>query len=281
MESTSAPGQYKSAYKKYNRWSKWNNKNKESGGSGESNSVQDHEGAGPKTALLPSASTNAGSHNSYPASTTNAASGSAPESSFDLGKNKRVTVRQFRNVNLIDIREYYKDSAGELRPGKKGISLTEEMFDSMLSNYRNIDDALRRLGSNRAGALEASAFSSREARNTDNNSNPSKGAGEEESGGRLLIDNSGTVKNEESNNENVVAGIKRENVDGDDEKIVKKVKETTSSATPAPPQKEQQKKVEEQESSANLVIPTKPVAKQEAVDSDDDFANDLENELAN
>lgn len=278
MESTSAPGQYKSAYKKYNRWNKWNNKNKESAGNGENSSAQDHEGAGQKTALLPSASSNTGSYNSYPANTNNVASGSGPEASFDLGKNKRVTVRQFRNVNLIDIREYYKDSAGELRPGKKGISLTEEMFDSMLSNYRNIDDALRRLGSNRAGALEASAFSSSEAGNTENNSNPSNG--EQESGGRLLIDNSGTVKNDETNNDHAVAGIKRENLDGDDEKIIKKSKESTSSATPAPPQQEQQKKVEELESSANLVIPTKPVAKQEAVDSDDDFANDLENELA-
>ena len=28
---------------------------------------------------------------------------SASDAIFDLGKNKRVTVRQFRNINLIDI----------------------------------------------------------------------------------------------------------------------------------------------------------------------------------
>ncbi|SMN21752.1 similar to Saccharomyces cerevisiae YMR039C SUB1 Transcriptional coactivator, facilitates elongation through factors that modify RNAP II [Maudiozyma saulgeensis] len=69
---------------------------------------------------------------------------------FDLGKNKRVTVRQFRNINLIDIREYYMDnSSGEMRPGKKGISLTEDLYDELLKHRLNIDDALRRFGSRR------------------------------------------------------------------------------------------------------------------------------------
>lgn len=69
---------------------------------------------------------------------------------FDLGKNKRVTVRQFRNMNLIDIREYYMDtSTGDMRPGKKGISLTEDLYDELLKHRLNIDEALRRLGSKR------------------------------------------------------------------------------------------------------------------------------------
>lgn len=73
-----------------------------------------------------------------------------PDAIFDLGKNKRVTVRQFRNINLIDIREYYQDSAtGELRPGKKGISLTEDLYDELLKHRLNIDEALRRFGSRR------------------------------------------------------------------------------------------------------------------------------------
>ena len=77
--------------------------------------------------------------------------GSQPQDAvFDLGKNKRVTVRQFRNINLIDIREYYQDAAsGEMRPGKKGISLTEDLYDELLKHRLNIDDALRRFGSRR------------------------------------------------------------------------------------------------------------------------------------
>jgi len=140
MESTSAPGQYKSAYKKYNKWSNWN-KNKDSNN-------QSKEGT------ENSAESNQKPSNNY--SNNNASN--LPESSFDLGKNKRVTVRQFRNVNLIDIREYYKDSNGDLKPGKKGISLTEDMFDSFLSNYKNIDEALRRLGSNRNNSVDFNAF---------------------------------------------------------------------------------------------------------------------------
>lgn len=75
----------------------------------------------------------------------------APDAIFDLGKNKRVTVRQFRNMNLIDIREYYMDSTtGEMKPGKKGISLTEDLYDELLKHRLNIDEALRRLGSKRS-----------------------------------------------------------------------------------------------------------------------------------
>ncbi|SCW02454.1 LAFE_0F06788g1_1 [Lachancea fermentati] len=75
---------------------------------------------------------------------------SEPDAIFELGKNKRVTVRQFRNINLVDIREYYADSAsGEMKPSKKGISLTEEVYDELLKHRQNIDDALRRLGSKR------------------------------------------------------------------------------------------------------------------------------------
>ncbi|AMD20869.1 HDR127Cp [Eremothecium sinecaudum] len=69
---------------------------------------------------------------------------------FELGKNKRATVRQFRNINLVDIREYYQDTAtGEMKPGKKGISLTEEQYDELLHHQFQIDEALRRFGSKR------------------------------------------------------------------------------------------------------------------------------------
>lgn len=41
------------------------------------------------------------------------------EPTFELGKNKRVTVREFKGQIYVDIREFY-DSEGELKPGKKG-----------------------------------------------------------------------------------------------------------------------------------------------------------------
>lgn len=93
---------------------------------------------------------NNGNNNNGPGDMNNNGGLQVPDAIFDLGKNKRVTVRQFRNINLIDIREYYQDSAtGELRPGKKGISLTEDLYDELLKHRLNIDEALRRFGSRR------------------------------------------------------------------------------------------------------------------------------------
>ncbi|CCD23166.1 chromatin-binding transcription coactivator SUB1 NDAI_0B01320 [Naumovozyma dairenensis CBS 421] len=96
-----------------------------------------------------------GSQGSGPNNGNNMPGGNGPptgasDAIFDLGKNKRVTVRQFRNINLIDIREYYLDSSsGEMKPGKKGISLTEDLYDELLKHRLNIDEALRRFGSKR------------------------------------------------------------------------------------------------------------------------------------
>lgn len=97
-----------------------------------------------------------------------------PDAIFDLGKNKRVTVRQFRNINLIDIREYYMDnSTGEMKPGKKGISLTEDLYDEFLRHRLNIDDALRRLGSKRARTKTVRLLSDDEEEDEADNANGS------------------------------------------------------------------------------------------------------------
>ena len=39
-----------------------------------------------------------------------------------LSAKRFVNVREFRGKVLIDIREYYTDDAGELKPGKRGKS---------------------------------------------------------------------------------------------------------------------------------------------------------------
>ncbi|ODQ58433.1 hypothetical protein WICANDRAFT_64572 [Wickerhamomyces anomalus NRRL Y-366-8] len=62
-----------------------------------------------------------------------------------LGKNKRVSVRKFKKVNLVDIREYY-EADGEMRPGKKGISLTEDQWWLLIDNFDAINEALTKLG---------------------------------------------------------------------------------------------------------------------------------------
>lgn len=65
---------------------------------------------------------------------------------FDLGKNKFVTVREFKGKALIDIREYYNDKgSGELKPGKKGISLSPEQYRQLKTLLDDIDAKLEEL----------------------------------------------------------------------------------------------------------------------------------------
>lgn len=61
----------------------------------------------------------------------------------ELDKKKQVTVRQFNGVSLVDIREFYLDKdTGEKKPGKKGISLTEEVWNKLLQLKDEINQAL-------------------------------------------------------------------------------------------------------------------------------------------
>ncbi|AOA62549.1 Transcriptional coactivator [Komagataella phaffii CBS 7435] len=73
------------------------------------------------------------------------------ETKIDLGKKKQVTVRNFKGVKLVDIREFYTTSEGELRPGKKGISLTEETWKTLVDNIGKIQSALDLLDGEKPG----------------------------------------------------------------------------------------------------------------------------------
>lgn len=64
----------------------------------------------------------------------------------ELDKKKQVIVRQFNGVSLVDIREFYIDKdTGEKKPGKKGISLTEEVWNKLILQKDEINNALREL----------------------------------------------------------------------------------------------------------------------------------------
>ncbi|CAM9021179.1 unnamed protein product [Wickerhamomyces anomalus] len=56
---------------------------------------------------------------------------------LQLGKNKRVSVRKFKKVNLVDIREYY-EADGEMRP--------EDQWWLLIDNFDAINEALTKLG---------------------------------------------------------------------------------------------------------------------------------------
>ncbi|KAG6878823.1 hypothetical protein C0992_007444 [Termitomyces sp. T32_za158] len=58
-----------------------------------------------------------------------------------LGKKKRATVRSFKGTPLIDIREFYGNE-GDEKPGKKGISLTVEQWETLKKSTEILDDLL-------------------------------------------------------------------------------------------------------------------------------------------
>ncbi|KAM4709021.1 activated RNA polymerase II transcriptional coactivator p15 [Discoglossus pictus] len=64
---------------------------------------------------------------------------------FQIGKMRYVSVRDFKGKVLIDIREFWMDQEGEMKPGKKGISLNPEQWNQLKEQMSDIDDAIRKL----------------------------------------------------------------------------------------------------------------------------------------
>ncbi|XP_003213447.2 activated RNA polymerase II transcriptional coactivator p15 isoform X1 [Meleagris gallopavo] len=67
------------------------------------------------------------------------------ENMFQIGKMRYVSVRDFKGKVLIDIREYWMDQEGEMKPGRKGISLNPEQWNQLKEQISDIDDAVRKL----------------------------------------------------------------------------------------------------------------------------------------
>ncbi|XWW92764.1 hypothetical protein V2A60_000690 [Cordyceps javanica] len=64
---------------------------------------------------------------------------------WELSSKRRVGVSQFKNMCLINIREYYEKD-GKFLPGKKGISLSLEQYTALLKLAPSINGKLREMG---------------------------------------------------------------------------------------------------------------------------------------
>ncbi|KAJ8029448.1 Activated RNA polymerase II transcriptional coactivator p15 [Holothuria leucospilota] len=66
------------------------------------------------------------------------------EHMYALSRQRFCNVREFRGKILIDIREYY-EADGEMKPGKKGISLTIEQWRKLESKMDEINESIQAL----------------------------------------------------------------------------------------------------------------------------------------
>ncbi|XP_050718813.1 RNA polymerase II transcriptional coactivator-like [Eriocheir sinensis] len=66
------------------------------------------------------------------------------ETYFELERNRRVSIREFRGKLIIDIREYYEKD-GKYHPGKKGISLSAVQFNKLKSLMPDIDEVIQEM----------------------------------------------------------------------------------------------------------------------------------------
>ncbi|KAJ4303264.1 hypothetical protein N0V90_002157 [Kalmusia sp. IMI 367209] len=55
---------------------------------------------------------------------------------------RRVTISDFKGKTLVSIREYYEDDSGNMRPGKKGISLSIEQYNALLAALPLLESVL-------------------------------------------------------------------------------------------------------------------------------------------
>ncbi|ODM97703.1 RNA polymerase II transcriptional coactivator [Orchesella cincta] len=69
-------------------------------------------------------------------------SGGGGDHSWTLDKKRVVKINEFRGTVFVDIREYYEKD-GEMRPGKKGISLSATQWQKLKEVMSEVDDALK------------------------------------------------------------------------------------------------------------------------------------------
>jgi len=62
---------------------------------------------------------------------------------WELGNNRLLRVKNFKGRVLVDVREFYEDkNTGELKPGKKGISLNVENWNKLTAALGGIEQSI-------------------------------------------------------------------------------------------------------------------------------------------
>ncbi|KXX76283.1 putative RNA polymerase II transcriptional coactivator [Madurella mycetomatis] len=65
---------------------------------------------------------------------------------WEIGNKRRIGSSQFKGTTLVNIREYYTAPDGDLKPGKKGISLSLDQYRAFLKVIPELNEHLRSQG---------------------------------------------------------------------------------------------------------------------------------------
>lgn len=66
---------------------------------------------------------------------------------FELGRLRKISVSEFKGRKFVNIREYYTDDAGDLKPGKRGIALQYDQWHNLLDVKDEVNNAVAGGGS--------------------------------------------------------------------------------------------------------------------------------------
>ncbi|KAM9981105.1 hypothetical protein ACTFIY_003415 [Dictyostelium cf. discoideum] len=78
-----------------------------------------------------------------PITPSSSSSSSTNDKSINLSDKRKISYSNFKGLERIDIREFFEDKSGELKPSSKGISLTREQFMVILENGDAIKDWIK------------------------------------------------------------------------------------------------------------------------------------------
>ncbi|NWS46249.1 TCP4 polymerase, partial [Probosciger aterrimus] len=70
--------------------------------------------------------------------------GGEEETMFQIGNTRYVRVSCFKGKVLVDIREFYADKDGDMKPGRKGIALSAEQWNQLKEIIPEVDAAVKK-----------------------------------------------------------------------------------------------------------------------------------------
>jgi len=108
----------------------------------EESSESDSDSSGPRDRNPPPSKKAKSDSSASKSSGSSGKSKKPEEESWSLDPKRMVKINEFRGKVFVDIREYY-DADGELKPTKKGISLSASQYQKLKDLLPEIDEALK------------------------------------------------------------------------------------------------------------------------------------------